>query len=226
MSANLPTKQPVVKKAVAAKKPTVTKTTAAPATTTADSKKVATKPTVTPSTTTTAPKAATKTTAPKPTVTTSQKATVTAPKKTAVKTVTTATKPATKTTPTTAPKVDTVAAKKPVVTKSSTVTSTNAQKGSILTSEFNLFDAEPSLLVTKTVRSIQPKKSTVQVYEIDPNVGPVDYPSIATIYGEGIDPSLVKVKFGTLPSVFLEVTVTFFFSFPILLLFYFWVIST
>src|SRR3990167_4112050 len=225
MSANLPTKQPVVKKAVAAKKPTVTKTTAAPATTTADSKKVATKPTVTPSTTTTAPKAATKTTAPKPTVTTSQKATVTAPKKTAVKTVTTATKPATKT-PTTAPKVDTVAAKKPVVTKSSTVTSTNAQKGSILTSEFNLFDAEPSLLVTKTVRSIQPKKSTVQVYEIDPNVGPVDYPSIATIYGEGIDPSLVKVKFGTLPSVFLEVTVTFFFSFPILLLFYFWVIST
>ena len=61
----------------------------------------------------------------------------------------------------------------------------------------------------KTVGTVSVRSRTsVHLFELDPNSGPVDVPQTVVLYGEGIDPARVKAKFGTQASVFLKVLTT------------------
>ena len=52
------------------------------------------------------------------------------------------------------------------------------------------------------------QSKAVKLYEIDPNSGPVDVPHKVCLYGQNIDPTRVKAKFGAAPSVFLQQVAT------------------
>lgn len=58
-----------------------------------------------------------------------------------------------------------------------------------------------------TARSTTSTKS-VRLDEIDPNSGPLDVPQKVILYGQGIDTSRMKVKFGSQPAVFLQSVAT------------------
>ena len=70
--------------------------------------------------------------------------------------------------------------------------------------------ARPAVSKPRTTTTKPKTKSTtvVKLYELDPNSGPVDVPQKIVLFGEGIDPSRVKAKFGTQPSVFLKALTT------------------